>query len=388
MKTSDLRAFWSEKMKFIIPTFEKIEWMPPTITLFNKLVSMGHQIIYITIYPDNYFSDDNIQNVCLYKKNISLQNKLPYIKGISGILWRIDTLFKKIISHRLNKKISELMDKNSFLWVVNEMTVMFAGASFLKNRDYFFTIYELHNRNFANRNIIKAARNAKKVVVPEYCRAHIMKAIFDLQKVPFVLPNKSDLPDNLEPNEESKRVINELKALKNNNKKIILYMGGINKERPLELLLKAVEDSHEYKLVILGRSSPYLEELKNRFSNIYYLGYLKPPHHLSIVKHADIGLVLYVPINDNQALNAIFCAPNKIYEYSGNGIPMLSNDIPALRLTIGNYKCGELADFSDSEDILIALSKIENNYSEYSKNALKFYADTDIDELISKIISQ
>lgn len=374
-------------MRFIIPTFEKIEWMPPTITLFNKLVSMGHQIVYITIYPDYYFTDDKIQNVCLYKKNICLQSKLPYTKGVSGILWRIDTLIKKIISHRLNKKINELMDENSFLWVVNEMTVMYAGVSFLKNRDYFFTVYELHNKNFANRNIIKAAGNAKKVIVPEYCRAHIMKANYNLSKVPFVLPNKSDLPENQEPNEESKRIINELKALKNNKKKLILYMGGINKERPLELLLNAIEGSPEYKLVILGRSSPYLDELKSHFSNIHYLGYLKPPHHLDIVKYVDIGVVLYVPINDSQALNAIFCAPNKIYEYSGNGIPILSNDIPALRLTIGNYKCGELADFSDSDDILRAISNIEDNYSEYSENALKFYADTDIDKLLLNLLS-
>ncbi len=38
-----------------MPTFEKIKWMPPTITLINTLVDLGYDITYITIYPDEYY---------------------------------------------------------------------------------------------------------------------------------------------------------------------------------------------------------------------------------------------------------------------------------------------------------------------------------------------
>ena len=50
-------------MKIVMPTFERIEWMPPTITLIQKLSEMGHEVVYITIYPDNYLPSLGLKNV-------------------------------------------------------------------------------------------------------------------------------------------------------------------------------------------------------------------------------------------------------------------------------------------------------------------------------------
>lgn len=131
-------------MKYIIPTFEKIEWMPPTITLIQKLANQGNEVVYITLFPDTYFSgyrgDGSIRNLSLCGKNISLNDRHRYVKGISGILFRIDNMIKRVIATRLSKAIESEETDSSILWVVNEMTVLFAGTHFL-NRQKIYIHY-------------------------------------------------------------------------------------------------------------------------------------------------------------------------------------------------------------------------------------------------------
>ncbi len=375
-------------MKIIIPTFEKIEWMPPTVTLINKLVSMGHEVIYITIYPDNFFDNKRIINIPLCNKKLELQYRIKYIKGISRLLWKWDVFLKKIIAHRLKSVVNNLLDNNSILWVVNEMTVMFAGTSFLRDKEYIFTIYELHKKCFYSRNIVKAAQCAKRVIVPEYCRAHIMQAWYGLKRTPIVLPNKSEIPEDIPLSPESEAIIEKMKAIKKEGKTIILYMGGINRERPLEPILEAIENSSKYCLAVLGNRSTYLNTLEKKYNNILYLGYLQNPQHLNVAKHADIGLLIYVGISSKQSLNALFCAPNKIFEYAGCGLPVIANDIPGLKYSIQLYEFGELADFSSKEDLLDKLNILTGNYHMYQENAHVFFDSVSIDGIIDTAINQ
>lgn len=380
-------------MRIIIPTFEKIEWMPPTITLFNELVNLGHEITYITIFPDEYYPNFNskkIKNISLCNKDITLLKHFRKIPLLSSICFRIDNLIKRIISKKLNHTINQLMDKKSILWVVNELTVMFAGSRFLKNRDFIFTIYELHPSNFSTRHIRKAAQYAKLVVVPEYNRAHMQKMFFALKKTPLVLPNKPSLhPRTPEMTLNSHDIEKKIKKIKNSGKKILLYMGIIGEERPLDTLITAIQEfQDQLELVILGRDSAYLQKLQNRYPNSFtYLGFARPPHHLNIASHADIGILNYISESNKNGLNALFCAPNKIYEYTGFGMPILCNDIPGLHYTVEEYNCGVCVDFDNPNEIIAGLKKCLENHSIMSKNANLFYENLNVPKEINHIIN-
>ena len=52
-----------------------------------------------------------------------------------------------------------------------------------------------------------------------------------------------------------------------------------------------------------------------------------------------LPLVLFFD-DDRNSLNRAFCAPNKIYEYSGLRIPAIGNEVPGLVNTIGAAKAG------------------------------------------------
>ena len=90
---------------------------------------------------------------------------------------------------------------------------------------------------------------------------------------------------------------------------------------------------------------------------------------------------------DFVVLNAIFCAPNKTWEYTGFGIPVLCHDIPGLRYTIGQYKAGVCADMDDTEAIKAAITEMDSNYEEYSQNAIAFYVSFDVKKSLLDITS-
>lgn len=106
---------------------------------------------------------------------------------------------------------------------------------------------------------------------------------------------------------------------------------------------------------------------------------------MEITSYAHIGIVFY----RNDALNKVFCAPNKIYEYSGFGIPMLANDIPGLKNTVGNAGAAECMELK-ANNIINAIQNIEADYDTYSENAKKFFAGTDnlktMEKLMRKIV--
>lgn len=382
-----------KRRRVVIPTFEVIKWMPPTITLINTLVDLGYDIVYITIYPDEYcenFDKAHVANIAIFPKNIEI---LKYVKNrlLASIAFRIDVIVKKIISHFVGATINKILEKDDILWVVNELTVIYAGAHFLKKyKDrYIFTMYELHPSGFVSRNIKKAANYASVNVVPEYNRAHMQKLFFKLRQCPLVLPNK---PEN-HPRQKNMKigiadVESKLQSIKKSGKKIILYMGIIGEERPLEPFIEAIEELREqYELVIMGRETDYLRKLQSQYNDKFtYLGFYNPPMHLVIASHADIGLLVYVSENSAFGLNAMYCAPNKIYEYTGFGMPVITNDVPGLYYSVQMNKMGCCLDFDNKKQIVECLGKISDNYVEFSENAVNFYNSLNIKDNVSNIL--
>ena len=131
----------------------------------------------------------------------------------------------------------------------------------------------------------------------------------------------------------------------------------------------------------MGKETDYLADLKSRFPFIIHQNFVSPPLHLHITSHAHIGIVTYT----YESLNNIFCAPNKIYEYSGFGIPMIANKIPGLENTVGKFNAGKCVEF-ESKQLMKAIKEIDDNYEQYSANSLSLYNAVDNESTINDII--
>lgn len=293
--------------------------------------------------------------------------------------------FRENVKHQL-KTIALTEVDHTLLWIgTAESAIPLYGV--LQHYHYNLTMLELldgENNKFKRTTFGKLAQKAEAVIACEVTRAYIMKYWFGLKRLPYVMPNKPyDLgaSKNAKPScEKTKQAIEAVRG-----KNFIIFQGIFQKLDYMKALATALSQMNsDYYIVLMGfdlyKTNAY-EELKKIYDKVIELSSLPAPLHLEVTSHAKIGLVFY----DDFSLNQAFCAPNKIYEYSGFGIPMLANKIPGLENTVGKFNAGKCIDF-ESEQLMEAIKEIDGNYERYSVNALALYDAVDNEGKIRQII--
>lgn len=310
------------------------------------------------------------------------------ISFLSNVIQNVSSAFSERVKRKLHhlfnmssvfyKEAIQLMENTQYdlLWIIHEETVR-EFKDYLIDKQYIISIYELNDyrRGFLEQ-IKHTVSNAKEVLIPEYNRACILRVWLKLTKTPTVIPNKPS-------SHPRKRLIENTYSGLLKDKKIILYQGYIQRNRNLNTLCEACSASKEYKVVLMGKGdTTYIEELKNNYPGIIHIPFVNPPEHLYITSYAHIAVVKY----DMVSLNMIFCAPNKTWEYTGFGVPVLCNQIPGLEYTIGKYKAGICTDLDDIECIRAAIRQIDDNYDEFSRNATAYYESYNIENDLKRIV--
>jgi len=121
--------------------------------------------------------------------------------------------------------------------------------------------------------------------------------------------------------------------------RIALYHGGIVKVRNLEMLLDAARllptDIHVV-LMGWGNHAEELEEKAKEIQNCHIIpGVPQEELHL----WTSGGWVGILPYSDI-CLNHKYCTPNKMWEYSSSGVPIITANLVELVSTIKEYKIG------------------------------------------------
>lgn len=260
----------------------------------------------------------------------------------------------------------------------------FALRRELNSYRFVLSVLELYDNNsFYRRNLQRVIHKAKIVIACENNRAAVMRSWWKLPHTPYVMPNKPYF----HPRKRyitgslscTRDMINDMETGIN-----ILYQGIISADRDLIKLAQALNNMDmEINLYLMGRDNyDAVARLKKLYSKTYYLGSAPAPYHLEVTSHAYIGVANY----DYSCLNNIFCAPNKIYEYCGFGIPVLANDVPGLRNTIERYQAGICVDFDKVEQIETAIVSIVNDYQFYSRNASELYNSVNNMKIMKEIL--
>ena len=360
-------------MKIIYLIKEGIHIYPPCLTQILYLNEIGVNLIVYHGITDcrtiEILDKYKVKHYNLYEKEIKSKNR------------KILTL-KRWIGYRRSalKILNKTYDEDTILWLGTADSSI-AIYDKLKDKKYVLSILELYDNNKLYKKYLgKIVNQAVNVICCEYNRAHIMKSWWKLKKLPYVIPNKpyTDIKDNLIKDE---KIMSQIR-----NKKIILYQGMIAKDRELSNLAKALKElDKDYWLVLMGKDyNNNVNIIKDIYEKTIYLGYIPAPAHLLYTNYAYMGIANY----DYSCLNNIFCAPNKIYEYTGFKIPVLCNEVPGLYYTIGIHEAGICVDFDDIEEIKRGILKIEENYNLYSDNALEFYKATDNLKTMKKIVEE
>lgn len=299
---------------------------------------------------------------------------IPDGKSMVGKLWAW-TRFRYKVWKLIGK---ENLSRYTFYFPTAD-TVLALGQR-IKSLHYILNLYELYDQlPMYLRNLKQYAVRASMITCPDYTRAHIFKVWWKLRETPTVIPNRplerpniiEDLP------QEIQYVLSRIEG-----KKIIHYQGLISRDRDLFPICHAINELPDFALVLMGRDFNYLKDLLNICDRIIYIPFMIPPKHLLVTKMARIGLLSY----DHSSLNNIFCAPNKIWEYSSLGIPILGNDIPGLKNVIEPAKMGRCADYSNIEEIKKMILEIDENYNAFSKNSYNYFDSICMDDIYDSII--
>lgn len=350
---------------------------PPCVSqirMLNKL-NIDFEVLYGTCDKKvlNIFEKEGIK----YKKIGEIpENRNSKLKKILGLLNYRKSLKKMLKTYDL---------KNTILWFGNAESVI-PMIGLLKKKEYIVSLLELHDGERSNIRIKMLKKIMPFAICSTACeetRAYIMQSMYNLQKLPYVFPNKSFEQITIRrfsPTiEETTKIINKIK--KDN---VIIYQGILQETDKIVEFAKALNMTNKkYKFLLMGDAKNIrLEEIKKYYSNIEFIPYISAPFHLEITSYARIGIAFYEPY----CLNFAFCAPNKIYEYTGFGIPMICNDIPGLENTIGKYNAGKCIELK-AESIAKAINEIDDNYEKFSDNAKKFYASCDNLKTMKKMLS-
>ncbi|MFC7465635.1 glycosyltransferase [Brachybacterium sp. GCM10030252] len=157
---------------------------------------------------------------------------------------------------------------------------------------------------------------------------------------------------------------------------VVLYQGGLMAGRGLDVCVRAAQHFPEgAHLVFIGKGR-ILEELQQLAGDlgvtdrVHWLPAVEPGQLPAYTAAADVGLIPYQPVSRNNR----YALPNKVFEYTGAGVPFVASDLPELRRIVETARCGEVYDPFDPEQLAAAVRTVldRTRHWTYRCNAERF----------------
>lgn len=228
----------------------------------------------------------------------------------------------------------------------------------------------------------KAIKTADAVICAEGQRADKMVEYHSLKQTPFVIRNISYLTQT---NDDGFK--NEHIDFFNIPATAVVYAGGMLAGRKLDKLVEAVNEAGKgFKLMLIG-DGPAYNSLSKKISalendNIRICKALPYAKLASALKNFDIGYLYY----GTSDYNNLYCAPNKIYEYAGIGLPILANENPTVKKIMDESKLGVC-----TNDFVYGLKVMAEEKEKYSAGLLNFVKNNSVEsekELLCSIVNE
>ena len=367
-------------MKIIYVHQKNFHQRPPVISTTMLIASLEVKLEVITTGITPYFAN------LFQEKGISYK-VIPFQYYSSTIK---NSLWSELWGRKARKYIAERSkEEETVLWIEGNHTITSLGYRFINKYPHVLQLQELFGIHLLKDRIQhyymrKVSQTAIAIMCPEYNRSYIYYAYFKLKSLPYVMPNKQVFFSGLEDAKGYEKKYTWLKE-RIAGRRVILYQGTTSKERKLDNFIKAFNqlDPSKYVFVLMGKSSPLVEEYKKFNSSLIHIDYIPAPEYLYVTSLAYIGVLSY----SSYELNTVYCAPNKIFEYGMYSVPMIGNDIPGLRYLLDFYHIGKVCDLNSIDSILRSFNYIIENYDLLSQNARRYYESIDNRVIIEKVLS-
>ena len=351
-------------MRVLIVHNREISDFPPVRSLVDALIANKVKTTIITRDENNVLDS--------YGDKLKVLELLPYASN-----GNFKNTYKFFENRKLIRKwVKKEMKNNDIIWTTTDATVREIGPDLL-NYKHVMQLMEL------------VEYVPKFPLIPKKNLFKFNRYGGILKKLLKFYPNKPYKINFENKDDDTSRISDIIETMRSDQRLKILYQGVFDKDRKLDEFAKTIEnESDKFCLYIMGKQNKYSKELCKKYPHIRYIPYITSPNHLKITREADIGLLPYFPVRvgNNSILNALYCAPNKIYEYSAFGKPMLGTDVLGLKYPFEKYKMGYTVSKLEEKEILEKLNKILVNYQKMSENSRRFFQSVNWDKKIDEIL--
>lgn len=141
----------------------------------------------------------------------------------------------------------------------------------------------------------------------------------------------------------------------------VLYVGVLGDDRySLELCRIFAEIGEGYSLDLVGPAKP---EVAREIDQVIALESISNVRRLEQIPYADLSRLIQaydigIAFYKNNNLNNYYCAPNKVFDYLMNGLPVVTNNYPGLMKIIEGERVGACVNEVNTVAIVEALDKI------------------------------
>jgi glycosyltransferase involved in cell wall biosynthesis len=213
-------------------------------------------------------------------------------------------------------------------------------------------------------------RRADLVIAANAFRAGAMREHYGLRRTPLVVQN---IPPALPPALPDDALLARYPALRRGAGAAVrlVYQGDMSLGRGVGAFIEAMRAlPPEFDLVLVG-GGPDLERMQavarelGVGERVRFLGRVPRADLHLMLGACDVGLISY----PQTGLNNLYCAPNKLYEYTQAGLPVFARENPVLREVMEQYGVGVVSD-----DVAASLVRMAAGLEQYRARIPAFLA--------------
>ena len=166
----------------------------------------------------------------------------------------------------------------------------------------------------------------------------------------------------------------------NEDEKILLYQGGLQQGRGLELLIEAMDEIEEGHLLFIGggkltQTLKEQAEASKQADRIHFLDKVPFQELPSYTREAYLGF----QVLQNICFNHYSASSNKLFEYMMAHVPVVSCDFPEIKKVVEETNTGLVVDSHNASEIANAVNQLvkdtslRNQLSKNTKQAKEIY---------------
>ena len=322
-----------------------------------EALSITHEVkVFITTdYVDNYptkYNNVDIQMIPLKTKKLSNNPIIQILKFIEYFI---------VTSQKINKFNPDTV-------FCNDVYTLFFGWLFKKKGKKF--IYDSHElwkdtmHHYAyNAKLYKilywvqkkTIHKANAVITVNDSIANILMEDHNIKK-PIVIMNINKTIEM----ENDPNFVTLYKKLIDEDKKIVLYIGGIAVGRGLKNVIESMQfwdDNIEFAILGSGTYEPKLKEISKKISvekKVHFLGSVLQKDVLKYASPCDAGIMAIQP----SCKSYYYCLPNKFFQFAQLQKPIIASNFPELTKLINEYNLGATFNPENPKEIAASVNRL------------------------------